>query len=147
MRFTVLVSLVVLFLGFWQDIVISNFVSHMTHLYQEQFITQPHIFLNADASILEEFCPIAKDDLLIVSQIIQYFYIFILVSSVGYATSIVQKLTVYKLNDNADLRAQELLIETCIFIASILFVILKYQNHKNPLISDICAAKVEFTEE
>jgi len=99
----------------------------MTHLYQEQFITQPHIFLNADDSILEEFCPVAKTDLLVVSQIIQYFYMFILVSSVGYATSIVQKMTVYKLNDNADLRAQELLIETCIFVASILFVILKYQ--------------------
>lgn len=67
-------------------------------------------------------------------------------SSVGYFTSIVQKLSVYKLNDNADLRAQELMIEIFISITSALFVVLKYQEPHNPLITDMCSEKIDITD-
>lgn len=92
-----------MFLGFWLDMVLSNFISHMSHLYSEQFVTQPHVFLNADESILLEFCPVAKDDLLAIAKIENYFYLLIMIAGIGYATAIVQKFTVIRLNDNAEL--------------------------------------------
>lgn len=35
MRFTVIVSAIIIFLGFWLDMVISKFVGHMRDLYSE----------------------------------------------------------------------------------------------------------------
>jgi hypothetical protein len=39
MRFTVIVSLIIMVLGFWLDMVISKFIAHMVDLYSEQFVT------------------------------------------------------------------------------------------------------------
>jgi hypothetical protein len=112
-------------LGFWLDMVISKFIAHMTDLYSEQFVTQPHIFMNAKPAILDEFCPYAKTDLLVIYDILGYFSTFILVSLVGYVTSIIQKFTVIRLNDNAELQINELLVQLAISLTSIAFVILQ----------------------
>lgn len=61
------------------------------------------MFLNANTEILNDFCPIAKADLLGVSNIVNYFQLVIMISGIGYFTSIVQKFTVVRLNDNAEL--------------------------------------------
>lgn len=67
MRFTVIVSLIVMVLGFWLDMVISKFIGHMRDIYSEQFVTQPHVFMNADKALLGEFCGYAKTDILVIS--------------------------------------------------------------------------------
>lgn len=94
--------------------------------------------MNAEVHKLDEFCPIAKTDLLKVNDIVGYFYTFVLVSAVGYLTSIVQKFTVVRLNDNAEIKVQELIIEISISVVSILFVILKTSDTSNSLITDYC---------
>lgn len=38
MRFTVIVSLMVIALGFWLDQVISKFIGHMRDIYSDQFV-------------------------------------------------------------------------------------------------------------
>lgn len=124
MRFTVIVSAIIMVLGFWLDMVISKFISHMVDLYSEQFVTQPHIFMNAKPEILDEFCPYAKTDLLVIYDILGYFSTFTFVSLVGYVTSIIQKFTVIRLNDNAELQINELLVQLAISLTSIAFVIL-----------------------
>jgi hypothetical protein len=124
MRFTVIVSAIIMVLGFWLDMVISKFIGHMVDLYQEQFVTQPHIFINANPEILNDFCPYAKTDILVISDILGYFSTFILVSLVGYVTSIIQKFTVIRLNDNAELQFNELIVQAAIALTSIAFVIL-----------------------
>lgn len=124
MRFTVIVSAIVMVLGFWLDMVISKFIGHMVDLYKEQFVTQPHVFLNADPEILNEFCPYAKTDILVISDILGYFSTLILVSLIGYITSIIQKFTVIRLNDNAELQFNELIVQAAIALTSIAFVFL-----------------------
>ena len=96
----------------------------MVELYKEQFVTQPHIFINANPEILNDFCPYAKTDILVISDILGYFSTFILVSLVGYVTSIIQKFTVIRLNDNAELQFNELIVQAAIALTSIAFVIL-----------------------
>lgn len=87
-------------------------------------MTQPHIFINANPEILNDFCPSAKTDILVISDILGYFSTFILVSLVGYVTSIIQKFTVIRLNDNAELQFNELIVQAAIALTSIAFVIL-----------------------
>lgn len=109
-------------------------------------MTQPHIFVNADPAILDDFCPVAKADVLIISKILGYFSTLIITSLIGYITSIVQKFTVIRINDNAELAVNELLIQVAVSLASIAFVILQFQNHKNPLLTDVCDGVVEFSD-
>jgi hypothetical protein len=70
-----------------------------------------------------------------------------LVSLIGYVTSIIQKFTVIRLNDNAELQYNELIVQVAITLTSVAFVILQANHHVNPLISDICQDAVDFTED
>lgn len=96
------------------------------------------MFLNANTQILDEFCPLAKTDLINIANIAGYFYLCIMISGIGYITSIVQKLTVVKLNDNAELQMQEFLIHAAIAVTSTMLVLLKASAPTNSLISDFC---------
>ena len=83
---------------------------------------------------------------MIISDILGYFSSLILISLVGYVTSIIQKFTVIKLNDNAELQISELFIQLAISMCSIAFLIVQFEHHVNPLLTDVCEGVVEFSD-
>lgn len=58
MLFTVLICLFILLMGLYIDQIISNTVDTMYKVFSEQFVNQPHIFINSDEEKLKTFCPV-----------------------------------------------------------------------------------------
>jgi hypothetical protein len=78
------------------------------------------------------------------SNVIDYFSYIVLVSGVGYFTSIVQKFTILKLKDNVDLSISHLLLESSIVAVTVIFTLMKFQTKPNTLITDVCSQVMQF---
>ena len=116
----------------------------MNATFGSSFITKQHMFRNAEKNKLEEFCP-NTDLYLMLFNVVELFFIVVLVSGIGYFTAIVQKFTILKLKDNVNLSFSHLILEFSIVIVTVLFCMMKFTTESNTLITDICSQTMQFT--
>mgnify|MGYP006104558027 CR=1 FL=1 len=75
------------------------------------------MFIGSDIKQLESFCP-ASDRLLLLGTAVKYFIYFVMISGIGYFTSIVQKFTILKLKDNVELSVSHLCLEFSVVLVA-----------------------------
>jgi len=139
MLFSVIVSVIVVVFCLVMDNMVSGIAGEMTLVFGTVIVGQQHIFINAENDKLSEMCPVLKDQFVSLENIIAYFYVVVLITGIGYFTSIIQKLTIFKLKDNVSLSAGRLFLEGSIVVTSVIFLIMEIRNPSNPLITDICS--------
>ena len=139
MLFTVLICCFILLMGLYIDQVISNAVDFMYQIFSDQFVNQPHIFINSDPEKLKEYCPAGIDQMLALNQILSFFDIVIILACVGYFTAVVQKLTVMRLKDNVDLQIGRISLEISVVLVSLVYIYIKFTNPQNNMLTDMCS--------
>lgn len=69
---------------------------------------------------------------------IDIFVMILIFNTVGMFTSVVQKLTIFRVKDNVTLNITQVFLEFAIAIIGLIFVICYSGSTINPLISDTC---------
>jgi hypothetical protein len=89
MLFSVIVSVIVVAFCLFIDNMVSGIANQMTISYGTEIVKQQHILINSEEPKLLEICPILQEQFLSLESTISYFYIVVLISGLGYLTSIV----------------------------------------------------------
>ena len=147
MLFTVLVSCLILLMGLYIDQVISNAVDLMYKVFQNQFVNQPHIFMNSVESNLRTYCPAGVEQMLALNQVLAFFDVVIILACIGYFTAVVQKITVLRLKDNVDLQVGRICLEISVVLVSSVYICNKINNPQNSLVTDKCSTVMDIADE
>mmetsp|Transcript_31436 Transcript_31436/g.48060 ORF Transcript_31436/g.48060 Transcript_31436/m.48060 type:complete len:152 (+) Transcript_31436:2223-2678(+) len=146
MWFTFSISFIIVVIIVVISFIFNEFMDTMEINFGTYFVFQSTLFLNAEDDALLAFCPSAMDQLLSIQQFMQYFTVFLLITALGYITSVIQKLLIISLKDNIDISFERIALEGVIIFSSLYTVILTFIRPQNSLMSDQCQRVMELSE-
>jgi len=85
--------------------------------------------------------------MLTLGSYVSIFNFIVLVSGIGYFTSIIQKFTVMRLKDNVQIAFGQLFLEFTIVIVTVLFTINNSGDVRNSLVTDTCRDYINVNED
>lgn len=146
MMFSVIFSTAIIFCSLIIDELISEFSISMEDTYGINFLKDQSVFANSTEEQMRSFCP-TTDNLLLLGQVTNFFFRFIMISGLGYFTVIIQQLTILKLKDNVELSLSHLFLQISIVLVSAVCFMIQFNNEQNHLMTDVCSQVADFSGE
>ena len=145
MVLTVIFCLIVFYLSIQVDYLINNFFGNIRSVFGHDALQAVSVIYNSQPNLMQQFCPTTLKDMEMIAADFELLYYLMLYSLVGFLTSIIQKIIVWKMRDNVELNVARIFLEIGLVVASFLFIRKEITDERNTLISDKCATVVDIS--
>ena len=118
MLFTVLISGLMISICLVLNVSAGALFAEMKLVFGKHFLADATIFSGAPVDQQSAFCGGGIDQMVALGNILQLFNTLVIVTGVGFLTSLVQKFTIYRVKENVQLPAEQVALEFCILVTS-----------------------------